>query len=124
MISQEIKLYDEPAKVVVSYSSTGTDYNSYNRRYTIEELEKAIQLARNLGLVPGARFTYNHTPEVVIEIVSFWDDVSKVYAIKGAPTIFKCHRYNKGIKQSETPIPYSINEFLGDNMSIVKLIKE
>ena len=125
MISQEIKLYEEPQKVVVTYQSQQQQgYNSYTRRWTQDEIDKAIILARNLGLVPGAKFTYNHTPEVIIEIVSFWDDPQKVYSIKGAPTIFRCIRHNNGIKQSEAPIPYSINEFLGDNMSIIKLIKE
>lgn len=124
MISQEIKLYEEPVKVILTTTQTGNNYNSYTKKYTQDEIDKAIILARNLGLVPGAKFTYTNSPEVIIEIDHFWDDPNKVYSIHGAPTIFKCFRYTNGVKSNQTPIPYSINEFLGDNMSIVKLIKE
>lgn len=120
MITQEIKLYDEPVKEVKQtyqnkYNGYYSDFNT--SQYTYKECLDEIQKARDLGLIMGVKFFYKLNPNRILTIVGFEHDTKRVFASNNSAGIILAR--DLAVKDSGT-FHYSINELLSsDNLELI-----
>jgi hypothetical protein len=74
MISQELKLYEEP-KYTYQTTKYNHDYNLYQslKKFTIDEIRDAVKHAKNLGIKPGNKYKHMNSQSGYFLTITGWD---------------------------------------------------
>jgi hypothetical protein len=109
MITQELKLYDQPTytKPVQQYNG---GYNMYQskKEYTNKEIKEAIKLAKEYGIKVGQKYRHaNSTSNYFCTIVG-WDTNPTPNYYNADPQVIRA----KGNHPSSMECGYSLNELI------------
>ncbi len=112
MITQSIKLYEEPVKVVTppkqSYNSGYYNRHSYSL-FTYEEVMAEIKRSKELGLIFGVKFCYKANPSRILTICGFEYNTQYVDSINGCAGVILARDMTNNTSGT---FHYSVDEIL------------
>ncbi len=106
MITQEIKLYDEPKP---AYQAQQT-YSHKTEHHSIAEITRAILDGQNARIRIGDKYKYKHSG-LVVNILGMETDPSKVNSYGGNPAIYRGQR-RASYNNSMVEFMYTVEELL------------
>ena len=75
MISQELKLYEQPTYTYQQTKKNNNNYDLYQtlKEFTIEEIKSAVKRAKSLGIKPGNKYRHKGSTSGYFITITGWD---------------------------------------------------
>ena len=106
MISQELKLYEQPTEKYQSYKNN--NYNIYQtlKEHTIEEIKNAVKRAKNLGIKLGNKYKHVNSTSNYFITITGWDFKPNRQYYNNEPLVILA----KGSHDTAVECGYSVEE--------------